>query len=216
MKEYHKITTLWKREDQKPHNMIIGEYALPEFELLKDVQWEFTEKVNGTNIRIIWDGYKITFGGKTDNASIPAILVKKLQEMFLGEANEQKFEEVFGKDPACLYGEGFGAKIQKGGGKYNPDGVDFVLFDVRIGEWWLQRHNILDVAKKLDIEVVPIVLTGTLQEASDFVQEGFKSIYGEADSEGVVGKPVVELFNRRGERIVTKLKHKDFVRLSTL
>ncbi len=37
-----------------------GEFAQPEFETLKDVQWEWTEKVDGTNIRIMievltWD-----------------------------------------------------------------------------------------------------------------------------------------------------------------
>ena len=40
--------------------------------------------------------------------------------------------EVFPDGAAVLYGEGYGAKIQKGGGNYRAD-QDFVLFDVRVG-----------------------------------------------------------------------------------
>lgn len=210
MKEYHKIKTLWKREDTKPHDMIVGEFALPEFELLKDLDWTATEKVDGTNIRIMWDGNKVSYGGKTDNAQIPAPLIKRLIELFGGEANEQKFEEVFGKDPACLYGEGFGAKIQKGGGNYFPDKVDFVLFDVKVGDSWLERENIEDVAKKLDIPVVPIVASGNLQFLSNLAGKGFNSQWGDFMAEGIVAKPSIELRNRKGERIITKLKYKDF------
>ena len=65
MKQYIKITTLWGREDKRPHNMIIGKFAKPEFELLKDVRWTFTEKVDGTNVRVMWDGNRVMFNGKT-------------------------------------------------------------------------------------------------------------------------------------------------------
>lgn len=212
MKEYHKIKTLWAREDAKPHNMIIGQYSEPEFEYLKNVDWIATEKVDGTNIRIMWDGNKVSFGGKTDNASIPSPLMNKLIELFGGENNEQKFEEVFGKDPVCLYGEGYGAKIQKGGGNYGE--VSFVLFDIKVGYWWLKREDIEDIAKKLDIKIVPIVAKGTLEFLSDFVSKGFKSEWGDFICEGIVAHPVIELKKRNGERIITKLKYKDFQKLN--
>lgn len=212
VKEYHKIKTLWARESDKPHNMIVGEFALPEFELLKDTEWTWTEKVDGTNVRVMWDGNKVSFGGKTDNAQMPMFLLEKLQEMFAGEANEQVFEQVFGGDPATLYGEGYGARIQKGGGDYGEP--NFVLFDVNIDGWWLERKNVEDIAQKLGIEVVPIIGTGTLQDASEFAAEEHKSVWGKAAIEGIVAKPTVELQNRRGERIITKLKFKDFQKLT--
>lgn len=212
-KEYHKIVTLWKREDKKPHNMMVGTYALPEFEALENVEWVSTEKIDGTNIRIMWDGNQVIFGGKTDNAQIPTPLIYKLQELFMGQANEQKLEEVFGPEPATLYGEGFGNRIQGVGKQYNPDGVDFILFDVRIGDFWLERENVEDIAQKLDLKVVPIVFKGPLKDTSDFVASGFDSQHGELKAEGVVSKPAVEMFNRKGERIITKLKFKDFQKL---
>lgn len=213
MKQYIKITTLWGREDKRPHNMIIGKFAKPEFELLKDVQWTFTEKVDGTNVRVMWDGNRVMFNGKTDNTQLPTPLFYKLEELFMGQANEQKFEEMFGQDPVCLYGEGFGNKIQAVGKDYNPDGVDFVLFDVKVGDWWLERENVVDIAEKLDIKVVPILLEGTLQEASDMVAKGFKSQYGDLTAEGLVGTPSTPLLNRKGERIITKIKHRDYEKL---
>ncbi|KKL53664.1 hypothetical protein LCGC14_2273140, partial [marine sediment metagenome] len=49
--------------------------------------------------------------------------------------------------PITLYGEGYGARIQKGGGDYRKGGdVSFRLFDVLIGETWLRRVDVEDVA----------------------------------------------------------------------
>src|ERR1017187_4441563 len=128
MKKYHKIQTVFLRDPEtKFKTLMHGQYATPEFEFLAENKWVFTEKVDGTNIRIMWDGAgTITFGGKTDAAQIPAFLVTRLQERFLTQRD--KFTAKFDTE-TCLYGEGYGAKIQKGGGNYRPDS-DFVLFDV--------------------------------------------------------------------------------------
>jgi len=211
MKTYHKIKTLWKRKSERPCNMIIGEFALPEFKLLKNLDWIATEKIDGTNVRIMWDGNKVKFGGKTDNAQMPMFLVDKLNELFGGETNEQLLEQTFDFGDVCLYGEGYGAKIQKGGGNYGK--VGFVLFDVSIGGVWLKREDIEDIAKKLSIDVVPIVFRGNLENISAFVSTGFNSKWGKFNSEGIVAKPKTELLDRMGQRIITKLKYKDFEKL---
>jgi len=206
---YHKIPGLYKREEQKPFRLIEGVYREPELELLKDIEWVFTEKVDGTNIRIIWDGHKVYFGGRTENAQIPSHLVTKLNELFMGTRVEQVFEQVFGEVPATLFGEGYGAKIQKGGGNYSSS-QEFVLFDVKIGELYLKRKDVEDIAGKFSLDVVPIVHTGKLLEGVDMIKAGLKSQWGDFIAEGLVAKPVVELFTRRGDRIITKIKHEDF------
>jgi hypothetical protein len=206
---YHKIPGLYKREEQKPFRLIEGEYREPELKLLKDNQWYFTEKVDGTNIRVLWDGHNVVFGGRTENAQIPSHLVTKLNELFMGTRMEQVFEQVFGESPAILFGEGYGAKIQKGGGNYSST-QEFVLFDVKVGDWYLRREDVEDVAGKLSLKVVPIVHTGTLQEGVDLVKNGLASQWGDFEAEGLVAKPVVDLFNRKGERILTKIKAEDF------
>jgi len=210
MKEYHKIQTVYKRDTKG--KLIEGEFSLPEFEYLKDNKWVFTEKVDGTNIRVMWKDENIYFGGKTDNAQIPTPLIHKLTERFMGDDNYKLLKEVFPNTDVCLYGEGYGKKIQKGGGNYISDGVDFVLFDIRIGEWWLKREDIEEIAKKLNIDIVPIVGEGSLADLVELVKQGFKSRWGDFIAEGIVAKPEIELYARNGKRIVTKLKYKDFER----
>lgn len=131
MKEYPKIETLLDR-DPVTFKVIEGKWRLPEFGYLAACDWEFTEKVDGTNVRVGWDGQALRFGGKTDNAQMPTTLLTRLSEMFTPERLAATFGAATDTD-VTLYGEGYGAKIQKGGGNYLSNGVDFVLFDVRVG-----------------------------------------------------------------------------------
>ena len=69
MKEYHKIQTVYLRDPEtKYKTLLVGQYAKPEFAYLANNEWVFTEKVDGTNIRIgLVDGeYRV--GGKTDGS----------------------------------------------------------------------------------------------------------------------------------------------------
>lgn len=211
MEKYPKIETLLNR-DEKTFGVIKGSWRLPEFEYLRNNMWLWTEKIDGTNIRVDWikpsdeaEG-KIVFGGRTDNAQIPAFLLEKLMGLF----PTKKFLELYPDIDMALYGEGFGARIQKGGGNYISDGVDFALFDVRIQEWWLERENIEDIATKLGIGTVPIINEGTLEEAITIMEDGFESKWGTFLMEGFVIRPKISLANRRGHRILGKIKHKDF------
>jgi hypothetical protein len=208
MMEYPKIQTVYLRDpDTKFKTLLVGQYATPEFEFLADTEWVWTEKVDGTNIRVMWDGEKITFGGKTDNAQIPVHLGNALNAMFSADKMREVFDII---GSVCLYGEGYGAKIQKGGGNYRSN-QSFVLFDVRVGEWWLKRKDVEDIACRLCLDaVVPIVGIGTLPEMVEFARTGFNSRWGEFPAEGIVAKPKVCLLDRRAHRIITKIKAKDF------
>lgn len=208
MKEYHKIETLYER-DEKTKKLVEGKFRNATFEFLKDVKWQFTEKIDGTNIRILWDGHKVTFAGRTERAQIPAELTNRLFELFGGEVNEQMFEQKFGETPVMLVGEGYGAKIQGCGSLYR-DNQDFILFDVMIADNWQPRESVEDIAQYFGLDIVPIVLEGTLQEAVDYVKTKPKSKIGTADSEGVVGRPIQELRTRTGDRVIVKIKVHDF------
>jgi hypothetical protein len=214
MKEYTKIQTIYKRDERG--RIILGEYSRPEFEYLAELEWAWTEKIDGTNIRVMYDGERVTFGGKTDNAQIPAFLFARLQELF---PNTEKFAELWpSEEPGdypeiCLYGEGYGNKIQKVGKEYIPDGVDFILFDVKVGSWWLQRGDMEVVAASFGLDVVPIVLRGSLHAAVAEMGHDQPSTIGHAPLEGLVGKPATELKDRAGKRIITKIKRKDMARI---
>ena len=210
MDKYHKIHTVFKRDPKtKYRTLLMGEYALPEFEYLAYNQWVFTEKIDGTNIRVGWDcTEQVRFGGRTDRAQIPVFLLDKLQDLF----PPAKFGALYPETPMTLYGEGYGAKIQKGGGNYIPDGQDFILFDVMVGGNYLERHNVEDIAEKLGIEVVPIHYVGSLLQAITMAERGFPSAVGTQTAEGLVMRPQTELRTRRGGRVIAKIKYKDFPR----
>lgn len=208
MSEYHKIQTVFKRDPATKHKTLLeGDYSLPEFEYLANNKWVFTEKVDGTNIRVYFREGKVTFGGRTDRAQIPATLVERLNERFLPQV--ERLTEVFNGSKVCLYGEGYGAKIQKGGGNYRPD-QDFVLFDVMVGDLWLQRPDVEDVAEKMGLDVVPVVGEGTLLEMVEHAKAGIPSVWGDFQAEGYVARPATELKTRRGLRLITKIKCRDF------
>lgn len=208
MTEYNKIETVYERDVDGTKKLVEGKFRNETVEFLANNTWEFTEKIDGTNIRIYWDGHRITFGGRTDKANIPAHLVNKLTEIFLNEETEQLFEQKFGEKEVILFGEGYGVKIQNGG-EYRPD-VGFILFDVLIDDIYLSRESVEDIAKAFALEIVPIVLRGTIQEAVDFVKTNPSSTIGKAKMEGVVGRPKVEMRDRRGNRVIVKIKYRDF------
>lgn len=170
--EYPKIETLWNRD---PHDMklvLAGDFRCEEFGLVD--KWLITEKVDGTNVRVFLNrdrppevthtnGPTVHFGGRTDNAQMPMLLIDFLQRTF----PDLFLADVF--DPGAqviLYGEGYGLGIQNGGG-YRPD-ISFRLFDVVVRDitrdhnWWLNWPDVQDIAKKLGIETVPVIGQGSM------------------------------------------------------
>lgn len=207
MGTYHKIQTMFKR-DQETKHIIEGDWTLPEFEYLQNNQWVFTEKVDGTNIRVAWDGNDVVYGGRTDNAQIPNGVINRLNDLFYSLTQKEKLREMFPEGCVTFFGEGYGAKIQNGG-NYGHN-QDFVLFDIQVDGLYLERENIETVAAALGLNVVPIVGVGTLHDAISLVRAGMKSTWGDFTSEGIVARTSTELLTRRGERLITKIKHRDF------
>ena len=221
--DYQKINTLFLRDE----NSIImpQHFTCAEFEYLQNTQWECTEKIDGTNIHCdVYsegvDDVRIAICGRTDKAQIPAHLMARLQDIFTIERIKEVFgcqiEDSSSDNPfqVSIYGEGYGAKIQKGG-NYISDGVDFILFDVRVGRWWLNREACESIAEQLGVSIVPLIGYMTIIEAIDFVRKGFKSTIAENkdyEAEGLVLKTPCGLISRKGERIITKIKTCDFAK----
>lgn len=218
MKTYHKIQTLFFRDPATNYKeLLIGEFSKPEFEYLKDLDWLIDEKLDGTNVRILWDGFEMEIRGKTDNAQLHTDLIKNIQKQITPEKLGNQFGTGRPLDRdgncqdirVCLYGEGVGPGIQKGGGNYCQE-KKFILFDVLIGSVWLMKSNVEDIAIAMGIEIAPSIDICDLNTAVQMTRDGFKSEYGDFIAEGIIARPVVPLRNRMGERVITKLKHSDF------
>lgn len=119
--------------------------------------------------------------------------------------------------PITLYGEGYGARIQRGGGDYRRDGdVSFRLFDVLVAEkHWLSWTNIELIAQRLGIKTVPMLGTMLKEDIVSLVREGFMSYVAREEgtprlAEGIVARTAPYLFDNNGRRVVFKTKTKDF------
>ena len=208
MQEYHKIETIFER-DEKTKKLIVGKFHNPTVEFLKDIIWDGSEKVDGTNIRVQWDGHQVNYGGRMDKTQIPQHLLTKLDGYFGGIANEEIFEQRFGEKEVIIFGEGYGEKIQTNG---YIDRVDFIVFDVMINGNYQPRETVEEIASIFGLKVVPILISGTLDELVNFVLSNTKSFVSEVGGtiEVIVAKPHVELQDRTGHRLIVKIKRKDF------
>lgn len=54
MVKYHKIETVFKRDEEGSKKLIPGKFRSEAIEFLADNEWCFTEKIDGTNIRVHW------------------------------------------------------------------------------------------------------------------------------------------------------------------
>lgn len=214
---YHKIQTVFLRNpENKFKTLLEDEFSLPEFEYLRNNEWAFTEKVNGTNIRIMLDiEARMRFGGRTNKAQMPPKLQKALEELFnpIQDNLVETFKgSLFHKRtpvPVTLFGEGYGAGIQKGGGNY-LSGAGFCLFDIKVGEWWLNRVDVETIAEDSGLTIAPIIGYGDLSSMVHMTRLGFQSAWGDFEAEGIVARPMTELKCRDGSRVITKIKCKDF------
>ena len=223
--EYPKIDTLYDRDER--HFVIVGKLRRPEFDNIK--RWTVTEKLNGRNTRVSLfnngiDGI-VDYGGKTDEAEMPSELLQYMRKTFTVE----KMKTAFWIDPlkipqrVTIYGEGYGPGMAHGSGVYRGD-VSFRLFDCIVDTWWLERPNLENVAEKLGIRCVPILgvidyLPTTPGEIECLFRDNKNRLVAIEDGglvsmipEGIVAKSDQMLFNRKGERVMWKLKIKDFKR----
>lgn len=208
MIKYPKIQSVFKRDPETHYKTFLPEYACDQIRYLKECDWLFTEKVDGTNIRIYWDGRgTVIFGGRTDNAQLPMKLLNKLKEKFTNEL----FEEVFEDYPVQLFGEGYGAKIQKGGELYRPD-QGFIMFDCIIQGNWVKYDTVESIADSLGCVQVPLLGIGTINDCIKYIHNNHVSEVAVEFRliEGIVLRPEVPIFYADGSPIMTKLKLKDY------
>ena len=174
--------------------------------------------------------FHVYYKGKTDNANIHPNLMKHLQETYptdkvLAALGLKRFIPVeefadhkwqtYQDIPRLytIYGEGYGAKIQKAGGNYLSQSNGFAVFDVKVDDIYLLCSVRDEIAAKLGAPIVPFIGMMTLDEAIQYVRTGFKSRIAENKdfmAEGLVIRNELGLRTRRGERIITKLKTCDF------
>lgn len=220
--KYHKIAGPFKRKSDSLGEVSRDHWVSPAVKQLQDASvWIATEKIDGMNMRIIWDGHAFSYAGRTDNAQIPGDLIKHLDTIFKAPGVEEWVENEFPHDEergteVIFVGEGYGAGIQKGG-DYGPD-KRFLLFDIIVGGKYVSVPEMYEISNALKIPTLtPASIDGanifTLNELIGFVTEGLgTSGFGDRKPEGLVARTLEPLYDSRGDRIIVKLKGVDLER----
>jgi hypothetical protein len=213
---YPKIQTVWRR-DAQTYKVVPGEYSRPEFGMIDWNFWDITEKIDGMNVSFRYDSEmdSIVLRGRTQNTEFRGSWVQPLRNirdhLYDGMRNIAHFH---GLAYLTIFGEAYGPGIQNGG-DYS-DTVSFRAFDMQAEDAWLNAYEFEDNADKLHIETVPKITFAGRYDVEQFVQNGFKSWLGDGkqQAEGIVAKTSIPLFDRRGRRLIWKLKTKDFAQES--
>ncbi len=211
MIEYPKIETLYDRDES--FRAKTDTLRKPEFGNIK--KWLVQEKIDGMNIRAHFDGNDVVYAGRTDKSDLPQPLLAWLQE----HLSVWRVASVFEEGPVTFFGEGYGPKIQKGGNYRETQ--SFRLFDVLVGRWWLEPSDVSSVADQLGILSVPSYgemlsedFPKNREDLSGICPYSLVASVEKGDfnvlPEGIVARPVPMLFNRRGHRVMWKIKYKDF------
>lgn len=210
---YPKIPTIYER-DMNGSKQLTDKESSNTLTCLKDLEWVGTEKIDGTNCGVVWDGHKIGFQGRTEAAAINAKHFQYLQDTFQTEEVAQIFEQKFGERPVVLFGELVGGGIQ---GDIYTDQPTFVAFDLLLTafgeapEVWANAAFKDEVAVALGAAVALPIFHGTLAEARDFVKSLPVSTSEQCVMEGLVLRPAVELRDNQGNRVICKIKVKDYI-----
>ena len=160
------------------------------------------EKIHGTSAHIKFTPAGIAFfSGGVSYASFVKLFDPDVLSTLYTDAELPIDVEV------TIYGEAYGGSCQKMSSVYGKD-LRFVVFDVQIGDIWLNVPNAEDVAHKLGLEFVHYQkINATLDEIDNrrdlpSVQAQRNGVEGVVWSEGVVLRPLVELTKANGKRLI--------------
>ena len=214
---YTKIPALFKRDSANP-KIVTDVYKDRYVEALADFPiWSVTEKLDGANTRIHWDGYVVRVGSRRTWQHQPNIVDAILSSYPYLEA---MFEQDFDRgglapidDDVTVYGEAIGAGVQSGGAY--GDKIRFIAFDVKVGGKYLDNRDARDVVWKLGLDFVErrgsglVSATEIHQLMSQRHSHWPHSTYREDDPEGFVLKTVPPLYKANGDRVMVKLTYRD-------
>ena len=194
---YRKILNLYKNQDVLLFKEV---YAL--------------EKCHGTSAHVAFtsplgepDGGELRFfSGGEKHANFLAIFD---QDDLLA-----KFQAI-GHEKVVVYGEAYGGRQQGMSHTYGKE-TCFIAFEVKVGDTWLDVPNAHDVATKLGLEFVPYERVPATVQALDAERDRpsriavRRGIEEEKMSEGIVIRPIVEVRDARGNRVLAKHKRPEF------
>lgn len=225
--EYPKTENLLERSDYEDRPLLMGTFRVPEHRQIG--RWHVTEKIDGTNMRILYDPETHTFDvrGRSDRAKVPGDLEDNIRRLLYDTAWKAAFQDFCAPrgdrldwGTVTIFGEGYGPGIQRGHG-YAPQ-KSFRMFDVMY-HWpdgrdsWCSMETVEMLAAMLRIPTAPLIGRAmTTLEILDYVLNERNSFVAAEDnnnpthpSEGVIARTNPYVYTERGSRVMFKLKGAD-------
>ena len=208
MKTYQKIETLYKF-DTKLKRFIEGDFVNPIVKYLANCEWQASEKIDGTNIRILWTGFNFEIKGREDTSGIPEEVISLYKSIFTKDM-EYAFEQKFKDKQVILCMEAYAGKIQ---GHIYSGNEKLIGYDIMINEQYIDRKGSKEIFEEFGFDYVPTLNFKTLWEAIDYVKTSTKSIIDNtATIEGLVCLPKERNYDNQGNRICVKIKARDLAK----
>lgn len=222
--KYHHIDAPTKQDDEygkehKQRKLLIpnlmaftnhqdGMYRDPMVAFLANNSWEIRRKIDGENIRIRWDGEQALWNGKTNNFVCSGDFHNYMNGTFL----EEIFEEEFGRDKeVIIFGEKMGPKTQ--GNELKLDEDEVIIYDVCIDGYWLDKWAVKNIADYFKIRTCYDLMGPDVQHEWRLPMIINAVAHGQfEDWEGIVAVPKVECRDQKRNRVIVKVKNKDYLR----
>ena len=205
---YYKIYSPWSRTDIKSKTVNTEVFSDEYVEMLQNINWIGTEKVDGMNVNLYYDGNHIQFLGHTDKTQFDKE-VKDFLDSLITPEREQILEQIFGEKEAFICGELIGPKIQNN--YYSLTEYKIFVFDVyckTTDTYWEYKYT-KELAEYIGFDFVPVFDIGSLNDIKNTVKRTPSSSVNDkinVEIEGIVIKPEHELKKANGERIIYKVK----------
>lgn len=241
MHYYPKISSPFKRTDAKSKTVNLEVFIDETTKLLSEIGFYATEKIDGCNLNVIYDGNEISVKGHTDKTVWNNDVLIWLENTFINNnAFIQMCEQKFGEKSVCFHGELIGPKIQSN--LYKLENYKFICFDIsEVKEGvrvWYSRAALESICTDLYMDFSPmlyffpeskknfwttvlskhhaginIIRAESIKYWAEILQkEPIRSyINPRKEIEGFVIRPTVELKNNTGDRIIYKVKVQDIL-----
>lgn len=221
---YHKIETLFNRD---PSTFKVNPECgmrVPGFQAVDN--WVVEEKCDGMNIQVHMNDptclvdreapfpIEVLIQGRTPNAQFKPHWMEYLKSIFTAPLAEALFKsELHPGNKVTLFGELMGPKIN--GNLHGLTELEFRGFDVLVDDaWWMERAQLDQVLYHFKTKGAPVVGRLNTERIIHMIRERetVSQISTNGYFEGVVCRPAFELRLQSGERLIWKLKTKDFAR----
>lgn len=226
---YDKILAPLARDTAKSKYVDIMKFSRPEFEMLANVKWNWTLKIDGSNVNVIWDGERVSYVGHTEKTQFNDRTKKFLDETFCTSEAETVFEDLYGEQPVKISMEFVSKDMNQNYGYVDGAVFVFDIFNGSTGKVWTSEETLDAFVSKFEgsnVFVAPFIGYMNIWNAIDVVkayeviwnrhpekwksEDKIKNPLGPYVIEGLVGRLPYELFDNNGNRVITKVKCKDY------